>query len=60
VPKETHNIFKDFEDEMTSAEKKIFSKFYLGPPLCKITKKLTEKKKKVFPVVDNAGLYFEE
>jgi hypothetical protein len=23
VPKETHNIFKDFEDEMTTSEKKI-------------------------------------
>jgi hypothetical protein len=32
VPKETHNIFKDFEDEMTSPKNFFFRKFTLVPP----------------------------
>jgi hypothetical protein len=32
VPKETHNIFKDFEDEMTTTIKIFFRKFTLVPP----------------------------
>jgi hypothetical protein len=32
-----HNIFKDFEDEMTSSDKN-FSEIYLGPPLYTLPK----------------------
>jgi hypothetical protein len=53
VPKETHNIFKDFEDEMALPEKFFSRNFTLVHPYVK-------SPKNIFPVVNNDGLYFEE
>jgi hypothetical protein len=44
VPKEPHNIFKDFEDEMTSLENIFFSNFTLVPPYVH-NQKINEKSK---------------